>query len=81
MIVTLYKDKFYDGLGKVIELKEDDILSVRNINDNSFYLNSVRTFLERNEKAWKIPVKIVLNPDQEKLLDQLKEEAKKAANK
>ncbi len=36
MILTLYNDKFFDGLGKQVGLDVGDVLQVRMIEDNTF---------------------------------------------
>ncbi len=38
MIVTLYKDTFYDGIGQVVEVKPGDCLIRRILEDSSFVL-------------------------------------------
>lgn len=38
MIVTLYENRFWNGIGQPIELKPGDVLTVRQPNDGSFEL-------------------------------------------
>jgi hypothetical protein len=46
MIITLYKDKFYDGLGRAVSIGAGDTLTRRLPDDNSYELNAMATVVK-----------------------------------